>query len=230
MNKSMRSALLGIFASLLLDGCALMPMHDVSVSKDLRENPVTTIFLATPQLNQRLKRRRPNWDFQEMLPENHVAVQAVVSNALSEALKSREVTVLTPPQPMTDKWLKKIGYELARGRTPLNVDPIPLDQEAVLIVGIKFYGTWDGQTQVQTLFTGSKEFRFGRTHWYHECHLNMLLVQPKTGRVLMSVEHREQIKVVGTGKDPNAGKDPAVLDKVLRDSVQAFMNALPKKN
>lgn len=225
----MEFPILGVFASLLLDGCALMPVHDVSVSKDLKENPVTTIFVATPQLNPRLKRRRPNWDFQEMLPENHAAVQELVSDAVVNALKDK-VTVLKPLRPMSDKWLKKIGYELARGRTPLNVEPLPVDYEnmdAVLIVGVKFYGTWDGQTQIQTIVTGSKEFRFGKTHWHHECHLNMLLVRPKTGEVLMAVEHREQVKVVGPGTDPRTGKDPAVLNKVLRDAVKVFMDALP---
>ncbi|MDP3999364.1 MAG: hypothetical protein Q8P76_02070 [bacterium] len=232
MKKLMGLSLFGVFAGLLLSGCSLMPVHDVSVSKDLRESPVTTIFIATPQTNPKMKRQQPDWDFQEMLPGNLATVQETITNALADALKSK-VTVLTPTNPMTDAWLKKIGVELAKSRIPLNVDPLPSDQEAheaVLIVGVRFYGTWDGQTKLQTIFTGSKQFRFGKTHWYHECHLNMILVQPKTGHVLMAVEHREQIKLVGPGTDPRIGKDPAVLDKVLRDTVQVLADALPKKN
>src|SRR5687768_1175638 len=118
----------------LLAGCATQLKHEISVSRDLREVPVRSVFVFDPVFPEKVKRRNPE-DLTHMSPDRQtvsgVRVRDAVLNALSASLTIDSSVVLDSA---AREWAKQIGGNLARGRIPLVVDPIDLPVESVMIV------------------------------------------------------------------------------------------------
>ncbi len=211
-----------LLALVLLAGCAGQLTHEISVSKDLREVPVRTVFVFDPIFPDKVKRRN-NDDLGHMLPDRQPVtggrVRDAVVKALSASLTVESNVVLDPA---ARDWARQIGRELCKGRVPLVVDPIDLPVESVMIVGIKRFGWENNQPQVSFLWFEAKK-KFGKPKFEHNVSLQAILVNPRTGAVLMDAldEQRKTIREGTSGSEE-------VLDEVLAGTAREITGIFPE--
>ncbi len=206
----------------LLAGCATQLKHEISVSRDLREVPVRTVFVFDPVFPEKAKRRNPE-DLQHMLPDrataNSVRIRDAVTKALSTSLTVDSTVVLDPA---AREWAQRIGRDLSRGRVPLVVDPIDLPVESVMLIGVKKFG-WENTQLQMTFLWFEKRKKFGPPKYDHYVALQMILVNPRTGAVLMDAldEQRRTVREGAVGSDE-------VLDEVLAGVARELTGSFPE--
>jgi hypothetical protein len=204
-------------AALVLAGCTGALKHEITVSPRLRELPVRSILLAAPAFPKKFRRKNPE-DFVEMLPER----QRLTGDRIAEIFESVfSASVLVDarwdPAPGAREWAAEIGESLAVGRVPLSVPPHPVPAEAVLFSGVVHFGAADRSTQVSFLWGGHK--RFGKPKWEHAVAIQTLLVDPRTGAVLMDAVHEE--------RETAETYQSAILDELTRRVAWTILAAMP---
>lgn len=206
----------------LLAGCAGQLKHEISVSRDLRDVPVRSVFVFDPAFPEKLKRRNPD-DLIQMQPDRQPQTAGRVREAVVKAL-SASLTVESniTLDPAARDWALQIGRQLCKGRVPLVVDPIDLPVESVMLVGVKRFGWENTQLQMSFLWFEKKK-KFGPPKYEHNVSLQAILVNPRTGAVLMDALD-EQRKVVHEG----ATGSEDVLDEVLAGVAREITGAFPE--
>jgi hypothetical protein len=220
----------------LLAGCASSPKHAVNVSPELRAHPVRRVYIFDPAFPNKVKRRLPD-DFAEMAPENQPASAAIILSELATALMAGKAGQALP-KPLTAlatlgasltvdstyfppagarEWAAGIAADLAKVRVPLGVEPQPVPVEAALIVGVPVYGTENSQFTVQILWL--KPTRLGSPKWEHVCDLQAILVDPRTGGILLDIRHETRLT--------SGSNDPATLLNATRETARAIADAFP---
>lgn len=204
-------------AALVLGGCADNVKHELNVSQELRRMPIRSVVILLPAFNKKVKRVRPD-DFFHMKPDRQPAAGTQVRDALTAAFSaSLSVDAGFVPDEATRDWAADIGEDLARGRVPLSVDPHPLAAEAVLLTGVQLFGWEHDEVQLQILWFKRKSF--GPPRITHNVRLQAVLVNPRTGDVLLDALE---------GVSETVGQeDEALLDHLLRTVADRFAAALP---
>jgi hypothetical protein len=105
---------------------------------------------------------------------------------------------------------------------PLVVDPIDLPVESVLVVGVKRFGWENTQPQMSFLWFEKKK-KFGPPKYEHNVALQAILVNPRTGAVLMDALD-EQRRVVREGADGSE----EVLDDLLAGVAREITGVFPE--
>jgi hypothetical protein len=212
-------AVLAIF----LNGCAFMPVHSVNVSEELQKNPVRNIIVFSPQFPDKLPNSnedipRPE-SYREMLPENQaISKEHILMNLRKSAKTTLNLIFDFESKNLEiEKWAAAISKKLAKGITPLKVDSTDLNVEAVLLIGVVSYGYVDEQFMWRSIF--SKPKRLGKPKWVHVCHLNVMLIRPRDGKILMTVEHKEKIS--------STERNPKFLEEVTQKTFAVIADAFP---
>jgi hypothetical protein len=205
-----------LLAAAALTGCGLIPKHEVNLSPKLTEHPVASTVIFDPVFADKVKRRSPT-DLAEMLPE-HQQESADAIRKIVTAVVGTTVTVDTAYQPdrLAQEWAKGILGDLAKGRVPLNVDPINIPAETVLLLGAPTYGTEDMQWHMNILWF--KDMVVGPKKSEYVCDLQALLVNPHDGAVLFDVRNEYREKAVGAA-------DPEHLLSLTRSCAGEIANA-----
>lgn len=205
----------------LLAGCGGQLKREISVSQDLRDVPVRSVFVFDPVFPDKIKRRNAD-DLGHMLPDRQAVTADRVRTAIVKAL-SASLTVesnVTLDAAARD-WALQIGRDLCRGRVPLVVDPVDLPVESVLLTGIKRFGWENNQLQASFLWFEAKK-KFGKPKYEHNVSLQTILVNPRTGAVLMdALDEQRQVVREGSGSDE-------VLDTVLAGVVAHVTGSFPE--
>jgi len=200
-------------------GCAGLPKHEVNVSRELRDRPVKSVYIFPASFPKKTKRFTPT-DFKEMLPENQADSAAHILRVLSDVIGT-SITVDSSYRPDEDamEWAEAIGLDLARERVPLGVEPHPMPVESALIVGAVKFGHEVDQIRLKSVFTGNKTFKVGKRTWNHVSDLQAILVDPRTGRVLLDV--RQEVNI----NDPS--DDPQLPDRAAREAAWLILSGFP---
>lgn len=210
-----------LLALALLAGCAGQLKHEISVSRDLREVPVRSVFVFDPVFPDKIKRRNLE-DLAHMLPDRQTATAGRVRDAI---VKSLSASLTVESNVVLDAaardWALQIGRDLCRGRVPLLVEPVNLPVESVLLIGLKRFGWENNQIQASFLWFETKK-KFGKPKYEHNVSIQVILVNPRTGAVLMDAldEQRKLIRE-GTGSED-------VLDEVLAGVVREVTGVFPE--
>jgi len=195
------------FSLLIMSGCTALPKHDLDISSQMREKPVSQVYVMPPFFAPVFKRSDPG-DYRQMLPENQPASSDTLRKSLEQALSaSLAVDSSWIPGPDEMAWAKKIGEELAIGRVPLGVPSATCPVESILLVGVMAYGTEKDQLVIHPLpfLPWMKPRVIGGVRWDHVTDLEVMLVRPSDGKVLFTLRHDEKFN---TGYE-----DSALLDQ-----------------
>jgi len=170
-----------------LSGCAGALKHEVSISPKLRELPVRTICIFEPRFREKIKRPMPA-DYSEMKPENTAdsarRILGIVTAVMSASLTVDTSCTLAPE---AREWAAEIATDLSNSRVPLSTKPLSVGVEAVLIIGIRSYGTENLQTQITPIF--AKPIPIGKAKYEHRVSIQAVLVKPRNGEVLFDALH-----------------------------------------
>ena len=200
-----------------LAGCGGVLKHEVHVAPSLDRAPIRQLIVLDPVFPVKIKRVNPD-DFPQMKKDRQATAAARIRDILVERLSvTLTVDSRYVPDEDTRGWAKEIGEDLAKGRVPLIVPPNPLPTEAVLLVGVNWYGWENNQFQMQFLWFKRKGF--GRAKYAHICQLQALLVNPRTGEVLLDVLDQRTDEV--------AAADDELLDRLTREVAQSIAVAFP---
>ena len=205
----------------LLSGCAGIPKHEVHVSEALRAHPVESVLIFEPGLRKKIKRVAPE-DLQEMDTEHRAASSQQILQILKRVIgSSLMVESAFIPDESARAWARKITDELSVERVPLSVEPMELPVESVLLVGLLRYGQIRDQVRVRALqfIPGTKTYKLGKERWQYICDLQILLVNPREGTVLLEVRHDARLS--------SPLDDPQLLEQVATEAAWAVLNAFP---
>jgi len=212
---TIRRLLPAVAAIVVLSGCGAGLRHEVSISPKLRELPVHSICVLEPAFRDKIKRTMPS-DYSEMKPENRAEsarrIMAIVTAVLSASLT---VDTSCATAPGAAEWATEIAMDLSNSRIPLSTKPLPLGVEAVLLIGIRSYGTENLQTQVTPIF--AKPIPIGKAKYEHRVSIQALLVKPQTGEVLFDALHE-----VAEERDDRSAE---ILDNLTRQDAELLREA-----
>lgn len=216
----MRFALV-LVVSGFLSGCAFLPVNRVIISPELKKAPVKGVLVLEPGFGKKHRKYNFPGDLKEIEPANQKETANLLQPMLVEALEGVGLEVELPCVLNEDvrAWAKKIVTDLANNRVPLKVEPIDLSVESILLFGVVEYGQIMTQLHWKAFFE-KKYHVIGRMSWEHVCDIQAILVNPRTGTVLMDVRHRVAVEVYK--------EDPELLKQMAKEVMQVIANAFPK--
>ena len=223
----MRGTFSSVFAAGIIglwflgSGCAGILKHEVRLSEALRAHPVESVLIFEPSIRKKIRRISPE-DLQEMDPERRAASAQQILKIFKRVISS-SLTVesaFTPDEP-AHAWARRIAAELSVERVPLAVEPVELPVESVLLVGILRYGQIRDQVRVRALpfIHGTKTYKLGKEKWQYICDLQVILVNPREGDVLLEVRHDARLS--------SPHNDPRLLEQVAAEAAWAILNTFP---
>lgn len=193
-----------------LNGCALLNTDHLHVAPELKATPVHKLAIFPAGFPKHVRRYWPG-DLQAMLPKNQSATSATIVAETVSVLNSHfEVSTAYVDDAALTKWAEKISKDLAEDKIPVAVSPVDLPVDAVLLVGVAHYGTYMTQF-FYTILWGDPHV-LGPMKWEHNCDLQFLAVNPRTGKVLLDL--RKEAKVKDLPRE-----DPEVMRRVLREVI-----------
>ena len=218
----MRMILSLVMAS-VFSGCALLPTDHVRIHPEFKKNQVNSIYVVKPGFPKKLKRKWPT-DLQEMLKGNQAKTGAYVQYLFEALLASNRFLVVEAAylSEETRKAAQDVANDLAVDRVPHSVKLPEVKEDAVLLVGIVEYGRYMTQWRVRMLpfLPWTKNHLLGKKKWQHICDLQVLLVNPRTGRILMDIRQEAKVLVYR--------EDPKLLKQVVMEAVKKIVDAFPK--
>lgn len=208
-------------AGLVIAGCSLMPKHSVTTSQELREHPINQIYIFEPSVAEKIRRIHDE-DYGEMQPQTRSDSASYIRRVLVATLSaSLSVDSTWEPSHEAREWGRKISEGLSKENVPVSAPQVEAPFPAVLLVGVIAYGTELDQWQITPLplFHSVKPWRIGKTRWDHMCDLETVLINPRTGKVLLEVRDRQH--------QEGPTQDQALLDAMTKKVAAVIAEAFP---
>lgn len=213
--------MLGLLMAVIFSGCSFLRVNRVKVYSELKKNPVEQVLVLKPGFGKKPKKHSFPGDLWEIESDYQDVTGLLLQKALETALNNAglQVELYFVPSEKIRVWAKKIATNVGKDMMPFRVEPMDLSAESVLLFGVIKYGRIMTQFRWKSFFE-KKWHVVGRLKWEHVCDIQAILVNPRTGKILMEVRHR--VKIVAYKKDPE------LMKQVTTEVMQAIANAFPK--